>query len=125
MIVRRENCVFRDVFLPLIPNRVSETAKHIHLLRVGGYSHFRLTNFVIMEPSSVYHPTALAHTRDMLQCFDSYATASNSRNFDSPMGNSFVLSPENSIAIESPQWDTYMAVADGLLWLTHITLYHV
>jgi hypothetical protein len=29
MIVRRENCVFREIFLPLIPNRVSETAKHI------------------------------------------------------------------------------------------------
>ena len=58
-----ENCVFREVFLPLIPNRVSEMAKHIHLLRVWGtFSIFYCTNFVILDPSSVRHPTASAHT---------------------------------------------------------------
>jgi hypothetical protein len=53
----------------------------------------------------------------MLQRFDSYATASNSLNFDSPMDDSFVLSPEDSPAINSTQWnemtqqrDIYMAL---------------
>ena len=64
----------------------------------------------------------------MLQRFDSYATASNSRNFDSSIDDSLMLSPEDSPAINSPQWnemtqqrDTYMAVVGGLLWLTNRT----
>jgi hypothetical protein len=45
-IVLRENCVFREVFLPLIHNRVSEMAEHIHLLRVeGGISSFAVLIF--------------------------------------------------------------------------------
>ncbi len=38
------------------------------------------------------------YVSDLLQRFDSYPTASNSRNFDSPMDNSFVLSPEELCA---------------------------
>ncbi len=44
------------------------------------------------------------------------------------MDDSFVLSPEDSPAINSPQWnemtqqlDAYMAVVGGLLWLANMT----
>ena len=65
---------------------------------------------------------------DMLQRFDSYLAAANSRNFDSPMDDSFVLSPKDSPAINSPEWvemspqrDNYMAVVERLLRLANMT----
>ncbi len=58
--MNKKSC-FLGYFSPLIEYRVFEMGKRIHLLRVGGTYNFCCTNFVILDPSSVYHPTASAH----------------------------------------------------------------
>ena len=44
------------------------------------------------------------YVSDMSQRFQSCTPATNSRNFDSPMDDVLVLSPEDSPVINSPEW---------------------